>query len=438
MELREHERKVQAIARALQEAPPGLMSLSKGSVSHMLPLAHDARRQDRKLDVSGLTRILEVDPRARTCTAEAGASFEAVLRATLPHGLMPTLVPELRGITVGGAVSGCSVESMSHRLGGFHDGALSYELVTGDGRVLRASREAHADLFEMLHGSYGTLGVLTRVDFRLVPARPYVRLSYPRYRDFRTFHQALLTACLAGRCDFIDAISHAPDCHVLCLGELVDEAPYTHRYDGERIYYRSTRERSEDYLTLEDYFFRYDADCHWLTRKVPPLEWPWVRRLLGRWLLGSTRLLAMAGRLAPVLQRGGPDVVVDCFLPATRYPEFYEWYVRTFDHWPLWLVPYRIDRPYAFVADGFRPRMGEELFIDCAIYGAPDPAGDRYQLLEDKLFELGGLKALIARNGYSEARFWEIYDQPRYRRAKALTDPEGRFRDLYAKAHCRS
>ena len=38
--------------------------------------------------------------------------------ATLPHGLAPYVVPELETITIGGAVSGCSLESMSFEVGG--------------------------------------------------------------------------------------------------------------------------------------------------------------------------------------------------------------------------------------------------------------------------------------------------------------------------------
>ena len=33
-----------------------------------------------------------------------------------------------------------------------------------------------------------------------------------------------------------------------------------------------TRARREDYLTTEEYCFRYDTECHWLTRTIPPLD----------------------------------------------------------------------------------------------------------------------------------------------------------------------
>src|SRR4029453_15879758 len=103
------------------------------------------------------------------------------------HGLIPTVVPELEGITLGGAVAGCSVEAMSYRYGGFHDSCLEYEVVDGTGAVLKLSPERDPEAFHMTHGSYGTLGILPRLTFRLVDAKPFVRLEYRRFDSFAAF-----------------------------------------------------------------------------------------------------------------------------------------------------------------------------------------------------------------------------------------------------------
>ena len=110
--------------------------------------------------------MLEIDVEARLCTAEPGATFADVVRATLAHGLLPKVVPELEGITLGGAVAGCSVESMSYRYGGFHDTCLEYEVVTRRRASGVSLAGADDELFHMLHGSYGTLAILTRVTLR--------------------------------------------------------------------------------------------------------------------------------------------------------------------------------------------------------------------------------------------------------------------------------
>ena len=67
-------------------------------------------------------------------------TFVDLVAATLRHGLVPIVVPELKTITIGGAVAGCSIESMSFRYGGFHDTCLEYEVIT----ATRRGADVHA------------------------------------------------------------------------------------------------------------------------------------------------------------------------------------------------------------------------------------------------------------------------------------------------------
>src|SRR5688572_17686053 len=144
------------------------VSLRKASVSHQVPKAGDLRHKDDKIDISDLTEIISVDPVKRVCVAESGVTFVDLVDATMQHGLVPIVVPELKTITIGGAVAGCSIESMSFVHGGFHDTCTGYEVVTARGDVLEVTPDnEHGLVFQMMHGSFGTLGVLTRLAFRL-------------------------------------------------------------------------------------------------------------------------------------------------------------------------------------------------------------------------------------------------------------------------------
>ncbi|MBN1770421.1 MAG: FAD-binding oxidoreductase [Deltaproteobacteria bacterium] len=436
-----HREKVEAVAAQLRAlaAAGGTAHVHKGGVHHFVPLPGDRRFRGRAVDVSALQAILEIDPVARLCTAEPGVPFGVLARATLAHGLLPTVVPELEGITVGGAVAGCSVESMSWREGGFHDSCTEYELVTGAGEVLTCTPQDDPLLFGMLHGSYGTLGVLTRATFRLVPARPYVRLEYRRYADAAEFREAVEERMAAGDFEFLDGIVHGPDRLVLCLGTFVDRAPYVSDYRGTRIFHRSTAARAEDYLSTIDYCFRYDTECHWMTATVPPLEWAPVRAAVGRWFLGSTNLIRWSKALEPLLElrRRRPEVVCDYFVPRRRWEELFAWYAGAIDHWPLWVVPYRMSAPYPWLTDGHAARMQDDLFFDCAVYGRrnDEPERDLSELLERKTYELGGIKTLISRNHHTPEAFWDVYDRGRYDAVKARLDPHGVFPGLYEKFH---
>src|SRR5262249_52975019 len=158
--------------------------------------------------------------------------------------------------------------------------------------------------------------------------------------------------------------------------------------------------RTEDYLTTFDYCFRYDTECHWLTKTFPPLEWKPVRFALGKLVLGSTNLIQWSKRLERVLAlKKRPDVVCDIFVPARNFLDFWRWYAADFQFYPLWIVPYRIPQMYPWISEKQAKRMaGEEMFIDCAVYGKPNSGAlDWSKVLEDKTYDLEGIKTLISR-----------------------------------------
>ncbi|RYE78903.1 MAG: FAD-binding oxidoreductase, partial [Myxococcales bacterium] len=431
---REHGHKVERIALQLRRHPGDRpVSLRKKAVPHQVPKPLDRRRTDDKIDVTDLTSILTIDVEARTCTAESGVTFEQLVEATLRHGLVPIIVPEFKTITVGGAVTGCSVESMSFQHGGFHDTCLAYEMITATGEVLECTRDnEHAHLFEMLHGSFGTLGVLTRLTFRLIPARPFVHVVYETYTTLADYQAAIWRRYEARDVDFMDGIIHSPTKYVLSLGTFVDQAPYTSAYDWLKVYYRSTATRRDDYLRTPDYFFRYNNGV----TNVHP------KSFLGRLFLGkflhSDRLLRLAERFHKLLPADRPTVTLDTFIPFSRFATFMDWYTAHVGHFPLWCVPYRIPHRYGWIADGLMADIKDNLFVDLAIYGLEQPRGRNiYREIEEFLPRVSGIKTLIAYNYYDEDSFWQSFHRGNHQRAKQRTDPRNLFRDLFTKT-CRA
>jgi FAD/FMN-containing dehydrogenase len=430
----EHTRKVERVVQQLRAHTPGRpLSLKKAAVSHQVPKPADRRYTDEKIDLTDLAKILEIDPEQRICTAEPGVTFVDLVDATMRHGLVPTVVPELKTITIGGAVSGCSLESMSFRHGGFHDSCLEYEVITARGEVLRCTPDnEHRLVFQMMHGSFGTLGILSKLRFRLVPAMPYVHLVHQRFETLHDYRMAIVRNAAARDVDFLDGFIHSPKSHVLSVGRFVESAPYTSRYDWMKVYYQSTDRRREDYLRTPDYFFRYDNGV----TNVHP------KSAVGRFFLGkllhSSRLLRMAEKLHRFLPGERPDVTLDTFLPFSRVPEFLEWYEKTIGFYPLWCVPYRVPHRYEWIASDYLADVDDELFLDLAIYGMKQPPGRNiYKELEDELVAVRGIKTLISYNYYDEDVFWTIWNRPNWMAVKQLTDPDNLFRGLYEKT-CRA
>ncbi|MBW2963868.1 FAD-binding oxidoreductase [Candidatus Woesearchaeota archaeon] len=425
-----HEQKVARITRQLKarksKAP---ISLKKKSPSHEVPKPLDRRHADEKLDLSDLNQILEIDTRNRTCTAEPGVTFVDLVNATLKCGLVPIIVPELKTITIGGAVAGCSIESQSYKHGGFHDTCLEYEVVTAKGDVLVCTPSNNNRLvFQMVHGTFGTLGIITKLKFRLVPAKPFVRVRYEKYKTLSAYKKAIWKHYAAQDVEFMDGIIHSPSMYVLSVADFVAKAPYTHSYDWMRVYYKSTLTRKEDYLKTADYFFRYDKGV----TNVTPKSF-FGRLILGRFV-SSTQVLRFANRFRRFISPDMIPITLDVFIPFSKADEFFSWYNKEVGFYPLWCVPYRIGHRYEWVSDELFAKTKDELFLDIAIYGMPKKEHpDFYKRIEDELWEVGGLKTLISTNHYTEKEFWRTWNRENYDSVKRMTDPDNIFRDLYTK-----
>ncbi len=414
------------------------------------------------LDVAAFDSVLAVDPVARTCDVQAMTTYEDLVDATLVHGLMPTVVPQLKTITIGGAVTGLGIESSSFRAGLPHESVREIEVLTGDGQVVTAGPEGeHADLFRAFPNSYGTLGYALRLTIDLEPVRPYVRLRHVRFDDLGDVTDAM-ASIMRDRTydgepvDFLDGTVFTADEAYLTLGSWADAAPYTSDYTGSQVYYRSIRQRSVDYLTVRDYLWRWDTDWFWCSRAFGAQN-PRIRRVWPkRWLRSDVywKLIRLENRYHVAARldarKGRPPrerVVQDVEVPLDRTAEFLRWFLAEVPIEPIWLCPLQLrdSGPSALYADtGASPwplyplRRGVP-YVNVGFWstvaidrGRAD--GDVNRAIERKVTELGGHKGLYSDAYYGEDEFWALYGGEDYHTAKQRFDPQARLLDLYAKA----
>jgi len=397
----------------------------------------------RRLDVRGLCEVLVVDPKERRIDAEGMAPYARITELCTPTGVMPAVVPQLKSITVGGAVAGVAIESSSFRYGLVHETVEELEVLTGTGEVVVCRPDnAHRDLFYGFPNSYGTLGYALRVVVRAVPVKRYLRLEHRRYDNAKTFFLDLEAAC-ESRADFLDGVVFGADDMVMSAAGFADEVPYTSDYSFENIYYRSLREREEDYLTTLDYLWRWDTDWFWCSKNVGA-QIPLLRKFVfGRERLNSityAKIMRLNSRLgftralARLAGRHTESVIQDVDIPIARCAEFLDFLRREIGILPIWICPVRA-LSGDFVLYPLKPGA---LYVNFGFWDVvsrrqPFAAGYHNRQIEREVKRLGGIKSLYSDSYYDPYEFAAFYGGERYRALKARYDPQAVFPNLYEK-----
>ncbi|WP_377642342.1 FAD-binding oxidoreductase [Oryzobacter terrae] len=406
------------------------------------------------LDTTGLTGVVAVDPDARTADVQGMCTYEDLVDVTLPHGLTPLVVPQLRTITLGGAVTGLGIESASWRNGLPHESVLEMDVLTGSGELVTVAPDRHPDLFRGFPNSYGTLGYATRLRIELEPVGRTVSLRHVRLHDVDTLVAALGTVVAEGEwdgaeVDYVDGVVFSATESYLVLGTRTDDPGPTSDRTKASVYYRSLQhddpEPRRDLLTTHDYLWRWDTDWFWCSRAFGA-QHPAVRRLWPRRLLRSSvywRLIALDRRfdVADRLEarHGRPPrerVVQDVEIPLAATAGFLRWFLREVPIEPIWLCPLRLrsDRPWTLY-----PLRPDETYVNIGFWssvpttpgGVPGATNRR---IEAEVSALGGHKSLYSESFYDPDEFARLYGGDAYRVLKERWDPGSRLPDLYAKA----
>jgi FAD/FMN-containing dehydrogenase len=436
----EYDDAVAALRAQLAALPPGApIRLGKKTSNLFRSRSGPAQR----LDVSAFSGVLSVSDGVAEVLGMT--TYEDLVDATLPTGQMPLVVPQLKTITLGGAVTGLGIESSSFRNGTPHESVVEMDVLTGDGRVVTCSRTQNADLFHSFPNSYGTLGYALRLRIELEPTRPYVHLRHVRCGSVAEAVEVMRDSCQARTADFVDGTWFSPAEVYVTLGTWADTAPSLSDYTGMAIYYRSIQSRREDWLTVRDYLWRWDTDWCWCSR-VFGVQNPTVRRWVPRRYLRSDvwwKLVAFERRhrwkASLDRRRGLPDredVVQDVEVPIDRLVEFMDVFAREVPIEPVWFCPlqqrsaadvwelYRLDPSVLYVNVGF--------WSSVPLEAGEDPAAHN-RIVEQLVEDLGGRKSLYSTSFYDRDHFWRLYNGPAYDVVKKAYDPDARLLDLYAK-----
>lgn len=442
----DHEARKAALLAVLRASANGTAPL--GLNKRTSNLFRDRKESSkRRLDLGAFNHVLEVNPVQGWVDAEGLSTFEALVDQTLPHGVMPAVVPQLKTITIGGAAAGVGIEATSFRQGLVHDALLELDVLLPGGEIAHCTpHNEHADLFYGFPNSYGTLGYALRLRMRTLPVRPYVRVDHVKYADPQAYFRDLAAACESGA-DFVDGVVFGPSSLVLSTARFVDAAPALSDYTFRHIYYRSLLEKETDYLTVHDYLWRWDTDWFWCSKNVYAQNWL-MRRLLGRERLNSrtyTRIMRWNARwgLTRALSRLRGDhpesVIQDVDIPIQHAAEFLAFLLREIGILPIWICPVRPPQAHFTLyplRDGTRyVNFG---FWDVVHGKVAHDRGHYNRRVEAEVLRLGGIKSLYSDSFFSRETFAQAYNMAAYEPLKRKYDPAGRSLGLYEKVVLRA
>lgn len=405
----------------------------------------------RVVDISALSNVLEVDEASQTAIVEPNVPMDKLVRATLARGMIPPVVMEFPGITVGGGFAGSAGESSSFKYGYFDQTVKSVEMVLATGDVVKASPSENPDLFRGAAGTAGTLGITTKLELGLIPARRFVELAYRRCATVPETIAAVRQETENPENDYVDGIIFSNTHGLVMTGKLTDDIPPAKKpqaFSGawDPWFYLHAEAKSlqtapsTDHIPIAEYLFRYDRGGFWVGAEAFKYFSFVPFNRYTRWFLNDFMHTRMLYRALQGSNMSFGTMVQDLSLPYDTAADFIEYTSRDLGIWPLWLCPLR-----ATSAPTFHPFTTDERgdgspqpMLNIGLWGAASRDMDTFvrqnRELEARLTELGGRKVLYSHTYYTEGEFWRLYDRAWYeglrRRYEATSLPS-----LYDKVH---
>ena len=166
----------QEVAQVVRFSAAEKLALVPVGARTKLGMNFPPRRYDLALDMTRLDHVVAYDPDDLTLSVEPGIPLRKLADVLAEHGqFIPLAVPFLRTATVGGTIASGVDSPLRQFYGTARDYTLGMEFVTGDGQIVKSGGRvvknvSGFDLHKLMIGSLGSLGVLTKINFRTFPA----------------------------------------------------------------------------------------------------------------------------------------------------------------------------------------------------------------------------------------------------------------------------
>ncbi|KAH7079249.1 cell elongation protein diminuto [Paraphoma chrysanthemicola] len=406
-----------------------------------------------QLHIAHLNHVLDIDTETRIATVEPNVPLDFLVTRTLGKELMPLVVMEFPGITIGGGFSGASGESTSWKEGLFDCSVEEIEMILGDGTVVNAVEGGkNSDLFDAARCTLGTMGVVTLLKVRLTQVYDATQLVYHHTKSVKETIGSLRKLCDSEHpdFDFIEAIQYGMDKGVIVTGKHISSTAATAQHLPRRrfdrsydpwfyMHARNTVTSDSEIVPLQSYLFRHDRGAFWsgeLFLKYFGLP----NKRFFRWLLNPLMTARAIYKGMSSTTAADAAIIQDLLLPVDTSEAFVNYVNEELKIWPLWICPVR-KHPNAEDDSHHSTATSKtrgELTLNFGVWG---PTNDEPAIfrktnrdLEQKLREMRGMKVPYAANFYTEEEFWELYDREKYDRLRKKWHAEA-LPTMYDKVH---
>lgn len=474
-----HDRKVAYVQNQIRQRDPA----NDGPICTARPTFWSVSNRDARykrksrfqVDLSELADIVSVDTVNMRAKFEPYVDMGHVTSTLIPLGVCVPVVPEYDDLTVGGLVCGYGIEGSSHKYGLFYDEVLEMEVVLSDGSCVVATRDNdHSDLFHAIPWSYGALGMLVSVTMRIIPIKPYMKVTY--YPVAGTIDQMceywkqLLVPTDRPWAEYVEGLIYSSTRGVIMTADYVEaeEArrvgpvnrmglwfkPWFHKHVLHSVLERSTDGSAVvEYVPTRDYYHRHTRSLYWEADLLVPMG----NHPLFRWLLGwmmpprvSFLKLTTVGRMYEYYM--SRFIAQDILVPLQKTADCMKLMHDEFDIYPLWLCPHRVFKTRRGTMLDCEPEYDRgalaqgdtadaQMFTDLGIWYTPGHIlrGEKFDAsaashaLEQWLIQNHGYQTLYAVTELSEGDFWKMFDKTLYDKCRTRYKAVGNFMDVYYK-----
>jgi len=411
--------------------------------------------------------ILGLNEEKMTVNVEPMVSVGDITRYLVPKGYTLAVTLEIADATLGGLAMGVGMTTYSHKVGLYQECVEAYEVVLGDGSLVRATKDnEYSDLYHCLPWSHGTLGFLVGLELKIVKVKPYVHMKYIPVKGKEKYCEMIRT--LSGAYDkdaklpdYLEATIYNKEEAVIMVGNFADIENYSQKSQINQVtkwykpwFYKHvetflTLGETEEYIPLREYLLRHDKAIFWVLESMIPFgNHPIFLFFLGWMLPPKPAFMKLTTTPTVRALTFTKQVFQDIVLPINKLEEQIDVSEKLFDTYPILVYPCRIydhgqhtgqlrpPRP-----DQMCPGTDWGMFNDLGVYGVPKKVRDkeRYdavgamRAMEKFTQEVGGYPFLYADIFMTREEFEEMFDLTAYEQVRQKYHSEGAFPHLYEK-----